>query len=133
MISTYLKNKIQNFLFTGEQFTPPENYYIALSSTEPLADGSNVTEPTQGNYGRIEVSRLSGGFTESIDGVVKNAIRLESNESTMAWGTISHYAIYDAPIGGNMLWANAMFKPKNIDSEMILYVEPNGLVFTLTN
>lgn len=133
MITTYLKNKIQNNLFTGEAFDLPDSFYIALSSTEPREDGTNVTEPVEGNYGRIEVSRNATTFTTSDDGVVKNAIRLETNESTLPWGIVTHYAIFDAPIGGNVLWANALSKSRDIDSEMILYVEPNGLIFTLSN
>lgn len=133
MITTYLKNKIQQFLFTGEEFILPESYYIALSTTEPLEDGSNVTEPTEGNYGRIEVARNESTFTLAEDGVIKNAIRLETNESTLPWGVVTHYGVFDAPIGGNLLWSNALSKSRNIDSEMIVYVEPNGLIFTLSN
>lgn len=131
MISNYLKNKIQDYLFTGVAFTPPTTYYIALSKTEPKADGTGVTEPSGGNYARIAVTKGTTNFTTSSSGTVKNKVRLQTNESTTAWGVCTHYAIYDAPTGGNLLWGNALTKSRNIDSEMQLFIDPNGLTFTL--
>ena len=131
MISNYLKNKIQDYLFSGVAFTPPTTYYVALSKTAPQADGTGVTEPSGGNYARIAVTKSTASFTTSANGVVKNKIRIQTNESTTAWGNCTHYAIYDAPTGGNLLWGNALTKARNIDSEMQLFIDPNGLSFTL--
>lgn len=131
MISTYLKNKMQDYLFLGVAFTPPSNYYIALSKTQPNADGSGVTEPTGGNYARIGISKNTTSFTASIEGVVKNKITLSSPESTAVWGNLPYYAIYDSAIGGNMLWGGALVNPRNMDIEMQLIIDPNGLSFTL--
>lgn len=131
MISNYLRNKIQDYLFTGVSFTPPTTYYLALSKTEPQADGTGVTEPSGGNYARIAIAKNGNNFTTSVDGTVKNKVRLITNESTTAWGNCTHYAVYDTPTGGNLLWGNELTKARNIDSEMQLFIDANGLIFTL--
>lgn len=133
MISTYMKNKIQDYLFTGVTFTPPAKYYIALSKTAPNAAGSNVTEPVNMGYSRVGIDKNTASFTTSSDGVVKNKIRLNYGESTGDWGNITHYAVFDAATGGNMLWANTLIKTRNIQDEMQLFIDPNGLTFTLGN
>ena len=131
MISNYLRNKIQDYLFTGVAFTPPTTYYIALSTTEPQVDGTGVTEPSAGNYARIPIEKNTTNFTTAVSGVVKNKITLIGNESTSAWGNLPYFAVYDTPIGGNVLWGGALVNPRNIDIEMQLVIDPNGLTFTL--
>lgn len=131
MISNYLKNKIQDYLFTGVVFTPPTSYYIALSSTEPQADKTGITEPTLGNYARIRIDKNTTNFLTSVNGVVKNKVSLQSNESTASWGNLPYYAIFDSATDGNLLWGGALVNPRNMDIEMQLIIDPNGLTFTL--
>lgn len=131
MISVYLKDKIQNYLFTGVVFTPPTSYYIALSKTEPKSNNTGITEPTGGNYARIRVDKNTTNFLASSNGVVKNKVSLLSNETTAAWGNLPYYAIYDAATGGNLLWGGTLVNPRNMDIEMQLIIDPNGLTFTL--
>lgn len=132
MISTYLRNKIQNYLFTGDAFTPPTKYYVALSKTQPMPDGSGVIEPVGMAYERMELSKGAVDFTSSDNGVVENKTRKMFNESTGDWGNITHYAIYDQKTGGNMLWYNALEKPRNIQDEMQMFIDPKGFVFSLS-
>lgn len=131
-ISTYMKNKIQDELFSGVAFAAPSTYYIALSKTAPNADGTGVTEPSGMGYARVSINKDAASFTTSADGVVKNKIRLNFNESTGDWGNITHYAIYDAATGGNMLWFSQLTKARNIQDEMQMFIDPNGLTFTLS-
>lgn len=132
MISTYLKNKLQNDLFCGVDYVPPSVYYIALSKSSPSEDGSGVVEPVGGGYTRLAFNRGVVDFTMSIDGIVKNKIRKEFNESTSVWGRCTHYAIYDAATGGNMLYFNALTHARDVDIEMQLFVNPEDLTFSLS-
>lgn len=131
MITNYLKNKIQDYLFSGVAFTPPTTYYIALSKTEPLADGTGVTEPVGGGYTRLAINRGLDDFTLSVNGIVKNKVSVVSSESTTAWGSLPYYGIYDSQNGGNLLYGGSFTNARNIDVEMQLVVGANGLVFGL--
>lgn len=131
MITNYLRNKIQDYLFTGVAFTPPATYYVGLSKTEPKANSTGVTEPSGGNYARIAIAKGTTAFTTSTDGLVKNKITVQSPESTSAWGNLPYYAIYDSATGGNLLYGGTLANPRNIDIEMQLLIDPNGMTFTL--
>lgn len=132
MISNYLSDKIQNSLFIGGLFTPPTKYYMALSKTPPNPDGSNVEEPSGSEYARIVFDRGSVDFNNSINGVVTNKLRKEYAETTSVWGTCTHYAIYDAQTGGNLLWAGELLYSRDIDIDMQLFINPNDLIFALS-
>lgn len=91
--------------------------YLALSSTEPHADGTNVTEPegtfeTTG-YKRISMSAniISGSnfpteptydSTNDIY-IISNQIDMYFYEAKSTWPTLGYFAIYDSLTNGNML------------------------------
>lgn len=78
--------------------------YIALSTTNPLADGSGITEPSGDGYARVNTTDFAaaaetGGVVEAL-----NDALIEFANPTAGWGTISHFAIFDAITAGNLLW-----------------------------
>lgn len=131
MISTYLRNKIQDYLFRGVAFTPPTTYYVAISKTKPQVDGSGVTEPSGGNYARVPITKATSSFTAPSNGNILNATKIMFNESTSDWGTYTHYAIYDSANGGNLLWGGLLSRSRTIEAEMQLFIDVNGMSFTL--
>lgn len=107
----------------------PTKYYLGLSSTAPAVDGTNVTEPAGGGYARIQLTGLSA----PTDGVVKNTTSLQFPESTSTWGTVTHYAIYDAATEGNLLMFGTLNKARTVDSEVAMIIKPNTLTLSITN
>lgn len=128
MITTYFLNCVMGNVF-GTQSEPslPTAYYIGLSSTEPTADGAGVTEPSGGGYMRVQLNSLSVPDA----GVIENTADVEFAESTEDWGTMTHYVVYDAPEGGNLLLFNALEKNRIIQSENQVRFKTSALVFTL--
>ena len=49
--SNYLSNEILDHVFSGNAFTAPSNYYVALYTVAPTASGGG-TEVTGGGYVR---------------------------------------------------------------------------------
>jgi len=128
MTTTYFLNCVMGNVF-GSAKDPalPETYYIGLSSTEPAIDGSGVTEPSGGAYSRVAVS----SFSVPVDGAIENTSDVEFPESTEDWGTMTHYVIYDAVSGGNLLMYNALEKNRVVQSENQVRFKPSALAFTL--
>lgn len=127
MTTAYFLNLIMGNVF-GSQASPtiPETYYLGLSSTTPNADGTGVTEPTGGGYGRATIT----SFTVPTDGTVSNAESVDFPIATADWGSpITHYVLYDA--AGNVLLWDALVKERNIQSDTQFYFKPNALTFTL--
>lgn len=97
--------------------------YIALSSTEPNADGTGVTEPSGNGYSRCSTRWNNMSGTQQYvpnfptdptydSGTGKYSITnirdIYFLEATGSWGTLGYFAIYDAPTGGNLLAYGAL-------------------------
>lgn len=124
MNSVYFRNCVAGNVF-GTKTTPalPAAYYLGLSTTAPSADGTNVTEPTGGAYARVQLTSLS----EPTEGKITNANSVSFPESTQSWGTITHYAIFDAATEGNLLMFGEMTQPRNVEAATTMVIKENTL------
>lgn len=127
-ISDYLENKWLNHVFHGAAFTVPSNIYIALSTTTPSDDGTGVTEPGS-NYIRKahNVWNAGSGRAATNNGVITFI------QATGAWGTITHYAIYDAITGGNFLGFGALTANKIVVSGNTPYIATTDISISATS
>lgn len=134
MNTTHFKNIIMGNVFkTATGTALPSNYYIGLSSTAPTASGENVTEPvpTGSAYTRVRISSLSAPN----NGVITNTAAINFPESTASWFPASapatHYVIYDAETGGNLLMYNQLTNPRIIETNTIATIKANSLYLQL--
>lgn len=96
--SNYAENAILNHVFKGTAMTQPTNLYIALSTADPTDDGSGLAEPVGNGYARVNHN------TWTITGnAVSNNGAASFPQATGSWGTITHFAVYDALTAGNMI------------------------------
>lgn len=130
MTTTYFLNCMAGNVF-GTKTSPaiPSTYYLGLSTTAPNVDGSNVTEPTDTAYTRCELTSLS----EPSDGMVQNEESVEFPDSTANWGTVTHFVVYDAQTGGNLLLYGQLNKSRVIQEDSHVSFGVNQLKLTLKN
>lgn len=93
----YWEAEILDHVFNIGAYTAP-SIYVALSTADPTDDGSGVAEPSGNGYARVLHS--SWGRSGSI---VDNTGSVEFPEASGSWGTVTHFALYDAATSGNML------------------------------
>lgn len=136
MNTNYFKNVIMGNVFRTSTGTAlPSSYYIGLSSTEPTAEGGNVTEPsgTGTGYTRVQLTSL----TAPSDGVINNASVISFPESTTDWFPSSapaqYYVIFDAQSGGNLLMYNQLTTSRIIETNTIATIKANSLYLQLTD
>lgn len=115
-------NDLLSELLRNQTIAPSTNYYYALSTTAPNADGTNVTEPVGNGYARV--SKTRGGPFAAAGSGTPSAIANANDEilwplATGSWGTVSHWAIYDAASGGNMLFYGALASSEAIVSGLL--------------
>jgi hypothetical protein len=115
-MSDYLENKIIDWFFRGQAFTPPATAYVGLLTAAPT-DAGGGTEVVGGSYGRVAIASLlanwagtqSAGSTTASSGTggtTSNNASITFPAPTGNWGVVTHFGIYDAPTGGNLLfWA----------------------------
>lgn len=131
MNTTYFLNCVAGNLF-GTTTSPaiPSAYYIGLSTTAPAIDGSNVSEPASGSgYSRVVLDNLSA----PTDGVVTNTASVNFEESTASWGTVTHFVIYDAQTGGNLLMYGALSTPRVVEEATVMTIRQNYLRLSTQN
>ena len=77
----------------------PTNIYIALSTADPGEAGATIAEPTGNNYARKAHNVWNAATARA---ATNNGV-ITFNTASGAWGTITHYALFDAITGGNFL------------------------------
>lgn len=115
MIASYvLKQILKGFGYSGNSL--PSSAYLALSTTKPNKDGTNVTEPSGFGYERKllggggETSHMGEPTEDSSTGkfTMTNTKEIHFNEATGDWGSIKYFALYTAKTGGNMCYAGEL-------------------------
>lgn len=131
MNTTHFLNRVAGNLFRTETSPAiPTEYYIGLSTTEPTMSGTNVSEPASGaGYSRVLLNNLS----TPTNGVVTNTANINFEESTASWGTITHFVIYDAEIGGNLLMYGALSTPRVVEAATVMTIRQDYLRLTAQN
>lgn len=78
--------------------------HVALSTSAPAMAGTGVTEPSGSGYARVATSASDWANATLADpSVLSNATIITFPEATGSWGTITHFALYDALTSGNVL------------------------------
>jgi hypothetical protein len=96
---------VLNALFNGGALGAPATYYVALSTTQPNDDGSNVTEPSGSSaagYARAAVVKNTTNFPTTSGRSISNAVDIVYPDPDPGddWGVIGWYALYSAATGG---------------------------------
>lgn len=124
--SNYLENKIIDFMFRGQSFTRPDNVYVALFTSSP-GDAATGTEVSGGGYARVAVSGTlanwagtHGAGTTTVSsgssGTTSNNNAITFPAPTANWGTVTHFALFDASTSGNMLYWSSLTTSKTINN-----------------
>lgn len=130
MNTTYFLNLVAGNVFrTKTSPAIPTSYYLGLSKTAPNLSGGNVSEPSGGGYARV---KLTGLGTPS-DGVVTNTSIVDFAESTASWGTITHFVVYDALTGGNLLMYGQLTTSRSVETGTIMTVKAGALTLSAAN
>lgn len=111
-VATYLVNAWLNHLFGKVAFSTPAHIYVGLSLTDPTADGSGVSEPSDGSYARVETD--AADWTEATARVCSNANAVVFLAPTGDWGDVAYAFLADASSGGNILVSAALPAPVEI-------------------
>ncbi len=130
MVTTYFLNCIMGNVFkTKTSPALPTSFYIGLSSTQPTANGSGVTEPSGAGYARVKLTNLGSPN----NGKIINTANVSFNESTAGWGNMKYFVIYDSLTGGNLLMYDTLSPARTVEISTIVTVKSGTLALTLSN
>lgn len=97
-LSNYAENELLDHVLNNAAYTPPATVYVGLSTADPGEDGSGLAEPSGGSYARKAIT-----FGAAAARRITQSVQVVFDQATAGWGNITHYAIFDAVSGGNML------------------------------
>lgn len=126
--SDYAEIKILEHLVGKTSWTMP-TMYIALSTADPTDDASGLAEPFGGSYARVATA--GGDWDAASGGAIANANDIDFPEATGAWGTITHFALFDAATAGNMLVHGSVTPSQPIASGNTVRLAAGDLDITL--
>ena len=124
----YWENKILDHIFGKGSYTPP-TIYVGLSTADPTDDGLGLTEPSGNAYARVQTS--ASDWSAASNGSLDNAGDITFAQATGSWGTITHFALFDAPTAGNLLAHGALSQSKAIGESDTARFEAGDLDISL--
>lgn len=111
--SDHWENEILDRLFSRGAYTSP-TVYVGLSTADPGDDGAGLSEPSGNGYARV--ATVATDWNAALGGTIDNANVIAFSEATGNWGTVTHFALFDAASGGHLLTHGALNQLKTIVS-----------------
>lgn len=134
--SNYTEENVINALLRGVTFPLPSKTYVSLHTANPgETGGSEVTTVAFPAYVRREAEQgglIGSGWSAPADGVSQNAKQLTYPGFDGASPvTVSHWAVYDAATGGNLLFYAPLQTARMLQSGDVFVFDINALTVTM--
>jgi len=103
--SGYSENEIAEWLFKNTDMpVSPSNVYVSLHTADEGENPDGTNEVSAADYDRASTAPADWtiGGTDGPT-VAENANNISFGDPTNNWGTITHFALWDASTGGNPL------------------------------
>lgn len=116
-MSDYLENKVLDHILRNTAFTQPSALFVGLFTASPNDTGGG-TEASGNGYAREAVT-----FAAASSGSASNSADIDFGApSGGTWGTITHWALFDASTSGNMLVYGSLASSKvTADGDQVLF------------
>lgn len=100
-MTNYLESALIDHVLRNTTLTSPTTVYVSLHTASPTETGAVGELPVAAGYARVAVT-----FGADTDGVSTNSGAVTFTASGGSWGSITHFAIWDASAAGNsLLWS----------------------------
>jgi len=123
--SNYLELKLLDHVLGSTSYSQPSAIYVALS-TGSFNDDASGTELSGSGYSRKLIT-----FGTASSGSIASNSAVEFDTATGSWGSVSHFGLFDASSGGNLLYHGAFTSAKTIATGDILKIASGSLTVSL--
>jgi hypothetical protein len=116
-LTDFLETALINHLFRGTAYTAPGTWYVSLH-TAACSDSATGTEVSGGSYARVGVASGTGTWAavSAGNGTTSNSAVITFPTPSAGWGTVTHFALWDASSTGNQLICQALTVSKTINA-----------------
>lgn len=125
-LTDFSENKLIDFLLRAQAYAAPSNVYFALFTAAP-SDSGGGTEVSGGSYARVTYAATLANFagtqsagsttaSSGTGGATSNNNPVTFPAPTANWGSVTHWGIFDASSGGNLLYHGALTTAKTVNN-----------------
>lgn len=112
-----LEQAVLDHVLNDGTYTPPANWFVALSTTTPTEAGGNFTEPSGNAYARVSTAAADWAAASGTAPAVKdNANAITFPTASGSWGTATHFGLFTASSGGTVQIWGALDTSKSVGS-----------------
>ncbi len=134
--SDYLEGRLLDLVFGAVAWNPPASLYVGLFDADPGEDGAGATEVTGTGYARVAVANDKTAWSTSAPAgqPVTNQTEILFAEAGGDWAggaPITHFALFDAASGGNLLASGMLAAAVMVASGDRLRFGPGDMSITL--
>lgn len=104
--SNYLELELLDHVWGNSAYTAPATVYVSAHTADPT-DAGTGTEVSGGSYARVAVTNNTTNFPLGVNPKLLATVTTFT-QATADWGTVSHFAVWDALASGNMLVFGAL-------------------------
>lgn len=124
-MSDFLEDSVLDLVLRGVPYSGGSNIYAALYTT-PTTDSGGGVEVVGGGYSRVQVA----AFDPPASGQTSNSAPVSFNSATAGWGTVTHFALYDDPATGNLLYHGALTVPRTVNAGDTFVFPPGNITIS---
>lgn len=121
-MSNFLEDAVLNLVLRGVAYSGGSNIYAALFTT-PTTDAGGGNEVVGGGYSRVQVT----AFDPPASGQTFNSVSVSFNSATAGWGTVTHFALFDDPTTGNLLYHGPLTVPRTVNAGDTFVFPPGNI------
>lgn len=126
---------ILNGLLQDPAWAGYTDLWVALSTTTPLDDGSNFTEPVGNGYARVQTTAADwAAATGTAPATKANGAAITFPVATGDWATganMTHFGLFDAATVGNAVVTGTITTPKPVLADDVASFPIGDLVLRL--
>ncbi len=132
--SRFLEAKLLDQMFGNKPYDPPATYYIALLTKPPVDTdiGESLQEATYIAYKRKGIENRPTNWERTDGNHVTNFFLIEFERSQGGVSLITHFALCDSSIAGNVIATGKLSTQKEITEGDRPEFPPNTLSFELS-
>lgn len=113
--SSYLANALLDHALGGAEYERPETVWVALHTADPT-DAGTGDEVSGGGYVRAALANDEISWSTAFMGEKSNQVQVVFPTATEDWGTVTHFGLWDAAEGGNLLYHGSLATAQTIST-----------------
>jgi hypothetical protein len=134
--SDYSAQAAINYYLLGTPMPAVPGLFLALFTADPKDDNSgSASEISAGWYARQECDSWTAPVSnpDGVTGTVSsNSAQVTFPATTGSSVTVTHWALYDAVTGGNLLFSGALTTPRTLNVSDVMTLGANQLTMTFS-